>query len=121
MLDFRFYNARDNRYVVATPEETRKLVALPERAQEAADSWRLWTNTIVGRIRAEYPNADGLLVGPFVADDGLGLLIVNTTGDLAERSGNGLTIFAQFLADTHNGRPGPFSVTVYHDRASALS
>lgn len=46
--------------------------------------------------RAATPKAhrcDGLLVGPFQSAPPFDVLIVNTDGTLAERSGNGLTIF----------------------------
>jgi diaminopimelate epimerase len=39
------------------------------------------------------------LVGPFQSSPPFDLLIVNTDGTLAERSGNGLTIFSQALSD----------------------
>jgi len=119
MRDFRFYNARDNRYFVATPKWIREFIALPDAAADAAKFWKSWTRTVAERVCANYPNANGLLVGPFPSD-GFGLIIVNTNGELAERSGNGLTIFSQFLVDERQVGPGPFSVTVYHDRAAPL-
>ena len=40
-----------------------------------------------------------------------------TDGTLAERSGNGLTIFSQFLVDTGQAnRSDAFVVRIYHDR-----
>ena len=44
------------------------------------------------------------------------MLIVNTDGTLAERSGNGLTIFSQWLVDTGRANcPDAFFLRVYHD------
>ena len=67
--------------------------------------------------RAKRYLSDGLLVGPFPEENAFGLLIVNTDGTLAERSGNGLTIFSQFLVDTGRAnRSDAFFVRVYHDK-----
>src|SRR5208283_3433596 len=64
--------------------------------------------------------SDGLLVGPFPEENAFGMLIVNTDGTLAERSGNGLTIFSQFLVDTGQAhRTDAFVVRIYHDRPPA--
>ena len=58
--------------------------------------------------------SDGLLVGPFPDENAFGMLIVNTDGTLAERSGNGLTIFSQFLVDTGQAnRTDAFVVRIY--------
>lgn len=61
-----------------------------------------------------------MLVGPFAASDGHGLLIVNTDGSLAERSGNGLTIFSQFLVDTGREVGSRVFVRVHHDRSQPV-
>src|SRR5689334_17467536 len=105
MRDFRFYNARENRYFVATPKWIREFVALPHSIAEAAALWESWTGAVAKRVCADYANANGLLVGPF-ASDRPELIIVNTNGELAERSGNGLTIFSQFLVDEHLVKSG---------------
>jgi diaminopimelate epimerase len=87
--------------------------------------------------------SDGLLVGPFEAAAPGGMsapggmpapcemsapsasydvLIVNTDGTFAERSGNGLTIFAQSLTDA--GRitgTEPLMLNVHHDNAGSVS
>jgi len=64
--------------------------------------------------------SDGLLVGPFPDEHAFGLLIVNTDGTLAERSGNGLTIFSQFLVDTGQAnRSDAFFLRVYHGRPAS--
>ena len=55
-------------------------------------------------------------MGPFLEEHAFALLIVNTDGTLAERSGNGLTIFSQCLIDTGRAdRSGAFLLRVYHD------
>jgi diaminopimelate epimerase len=55
--------------------------------------------------------SDGILVGAEGACDGYGLRIFNPDGSEAEKSGNGLRIFARYLWD--NGRVGgePFRVS----------
>jgi hypothetical protein len=64
--------------------------------------------------------SDGLLVGPFPDENAFALLIVNTDGTLAERSGNGLTIFS-----VPHRRRTPIarmlSLRVYRDLKFALS
>jgi diaminopimelate epimerase len=60
--------------------------------------------------------SDGLLIGPFAGADGFHLLIVNTDGTLAERSGNGLTIFCRALADDGLWpASGTATLFVHHD------
>jgi diaminopimelate epimerase len=122
MVPFPFYDARGNTYFVATPAEIGKLVALPESAPEAARSYESWANAAVERVRSDLRNANGLLVGPFPdEEDGYGFLIVNTDGSLAEFSGNGSTIFSQFLVDTHViDRSRTFFANVHHDRSKAM-
>lgn len=118
---FKFYDARKNTYFVATPDEIREVVPLPDSAAEAAATHMEWTPQVVPDVRADSRKANGLLVGPFPADDGFGLLIVNTDGSLAEFSGNGLTIFSQFLVDYGpNDRSHTSSVEVHHHRSPPL-
>src|ERR1700756_5721963 len=104
------YNARGNVYVVASPEQVRGLgMPFPTTAPEAAQSYMLWARQAVdafcGSPRDRLSSAgklhrtDGLLVGPFQNHPPFDLLIINTDGTLAERSGNGLTIFSKALAD----------------------
>ena len=55
-------------------------------------------------------------MGPFPEEHAFALLIVNTDGTLAERSGNGLTIFSQYLIDSGRAnRSDAFFLRVYHD------
>ena len=119
------YDARGNTYFIARPQEIARFADLPRDAAEAARTRAAWAVRAVERIcgrphlsegddHAKRYRSDGLLVGPFPDEDGFGLLIVNTDGTLAERSGNGLTIFSSYLVDT--GQAGrAFRVRIYHD------
>ncbi|MFB3905658.1 MAG: diaminopimelate epimerase [Acidobacteriota bacterium] len=125
-----FYNARGNTYFVASPDEIRELADLPRTAADAARTRERWAIRAIERIcsrpgvseagttgAAKKYLSDGLLVGPFLEEQAFGLLIVNTDGTLAERSGNGLTIFSQFLVDTGQAnRSDPFLLRVHHGR-----
>jgi diaminopimelate epimerase len=124
-----FYDARGNTYFVASPEEIGGFADLPRTAPEAARTRERWARRAIERIcgRQNVPEgietggakkyrSDGLLVGPFPDEDDFALLIVNTDGTLAERSGNGLTIFSQCLIDTGRAdRSEAFCVRIYHD------
>ncbi|MNF90221.1 Diaminopimelate epimerase [compost metagenome] len=63
-----------------------------------------------------------MLVGPFQSSPPFDLLIVNTDGTLAERSGNGLTIFSQALSD-QGLFPGDEAcvLRVHHDKSDTPS
>jgi diaminopimelate epimerase len=120
----RLYDARGNRYVVATPGEIRDIAPIPPTAATAAWALTNWAPAAIRRFCAFQGReegrhrSDGLLVGPFPADDAFELLILNTDGTLAERSGNGLTIFARFLVDAALAdRDAPFTLRVRHDNA----
>ncbi len=129
----RFYDARGNIYAVIAPDALRTLgVPLPQSPIEAATGRHTWTAQAVAAI-CDWPDgqrppgskshrSDGLLVGPFQDTAPFDLLIVNTDGTLAERSGNGLTIFAQSLKDSALGTDSaPFSLRVHHDNADMPS
>lgn len=126
-----YYNARGNTYFVVTPDELIDL-KVPREASEAANTYPNWAMSAVERYCSHSPahhndiglkkkyRSDGLLVGPFSSKDGFGLLILNTTGTLAERSGNGLTIFSQFLVDTLRvERTTLFSLVVYNGKVGS--
>jgi diaminopimelate epimerase len=137
-----FYNARGNTYFVASPESIGRFAEIPLSAAEAAVSRGQWAASAIDRI-CRRPNAsegkkflsDGLLVGPFPDENVLdtsasqdqargrrfSMMIVNTDGTLAERSGNGLTIFSQFLVDTGQAsRSEAFYVRVFHDKPAFI-
>jgi len=125
-----FYDARGNTYFVATPEEIGGFTELPQTAPEAARTRGRWARSAIERIcgrmnvsealeagGAKRYRSDGLLVGPFPDEHAFALLTVNTDGTLAERSGNGLTIFSQYLIDTGRANCSEaFFLRVYHDR-----
>lgn len=122
-----FYDARGNLYAVITPHALRELgVAIAEGAAEAAQTRQCWTTQAITAIcdwpigqrpeGAKSHRCDGLLVGPFQERAPFDVLIVNTDGTLAERSGNGLTIFAQSLQDNAKAlREETFELRVHHD------
>jgi diaminopimelate epimerase len=124
-----FYDARGNTYFVASPEEIGGFADMPRTAPEAARTRERWAGAAIERIcgrlsvaagsetgGAKRYRSDGLLVGPFPDEHAFGLLIVNTDGTLAERSGNGLTIFSQCLIDTGRAnRSDAFFLRIYHD------
>jgi diaminopimelate epimerase len=136
-----FYDARGNTYFVASPEEIGEFAEIPRTAAAAAMARGQWAVRAIERIcgqgNASFTPAgatsapagdpagkrflsDGLLVGPFPGENAFGMLIVNTDGTLAERSGNGLTIFSQFLVDTGQAnRTDAFVVRIYHDKPPA--
>ncbi len=127
------YDARGNVYVVATPAQVRDHgVALPAGPADAARSRLLWArhavDALCGRTRGGHgPTAkphgtDGLLVGPFQDRPPFDVLIVNTDGTLAERSGNGLTIFSRMLADRGLlGAGASVLLRVHHDQPGSPS
>jgi len=124
-----FYDARGNTYFVASPEEIGGFADIPRTAPEAARTRERWARCAIERIcgrptvsaglepgGAKRYRSDGLLVGPFMDEHAFALLIVNTDGTLAERSGNGLTIFSQCLIDAGRAkRTDAFFLRVYHD------
>lgn len=124
-----FYDARGNTYFVASPEEIRGFADLPRTAAEAARSRERWARDAIERIcgrpsttpgiaagGAKRYRSDGLLVGPFADERAFALLIINTDATLAERSGNGLTIFSQCLIDSGRAhRSDAFFLRIYHD------
>ncbi|PJK33713.1 diaminopimelate epimerase [Pseudomonas sp. S10E 269] len=126
-----FYDARGNIYGVVSPTSLRdKGIDIPERADLAAGTRNHWTASAIAS-ECEWDSAsrpaggkahrcDGLLVGPFQAEPPFDLLIVNTDGSLAERSGNGLTIFAQALTD-QGLMDAACELRVHHDQTDTLS
>ena len=125
-----FYDARGNTYFVAAPEEIRGFADLGRTAPEAARTRERWARLAIERFcsrpgvsaetetrGAKRYRSDGLLVGPFQDGSAFALLIVNTDGTLAERSGNGLTIFSQWLVDAGRvRRSDAFLLRVHHGR-----
>ncbi|QJI28411.1 diaminopimelate epimerase [Pseudomonas sp. ADAK18] len=126
-----FYDARGNIYGVVSPALLRSHgIAVPDSAAQAARTRDAWTQAAVAREcgwgalprppESKAHRSDGLLVGPFQVEPPFDLLIVNTDGTLAERSGNGLTIFAQALTD-QGLMTQACELRVYHDKTDTLS
>jgi diaminopimelate epimerase len=129
----RMYDARGNIYMVVAPEDLRRQgIDLPDQASLAVHNREAWTLSAVEACCSWAPGeqppgskahcSDGLLVGPFQSSPPFDLLIVNTDGSLAERSGNGLTIFSQALTDQGLWPRGEACLLrVHHDKADVLS
>ena len=126
-----FYDARGNIYGVVSPEVLRQQgIAVAQSATQAARDRASWTLSAVASecgwgsrprpVAGKAHRCDGLLVGPFQAEPPFDLLIVNTDGSLAERSGNGLTIFAQALSDA-GLMTEACELRVHHDKSDAPS
>ncbi|MDB5997916.1 MAG: diaminopimelate epimerase [Pseudomonas sp.] len=128
-----FYDARGNIYAVVSPDAVRAAgIDLPDQASLAAHARAAWALSAIKAFCSWAPGTqtpgskehrcDGLLVGPFQASSPFDLLIVNTDGTLAERSGNGLTIFSQALSDQGLFAQGAASVLrVHHDKSDTPS
>ena len=127
----RFYDARGNIYGVVSPAHLRGLgIDVPDNARLAASTRKMWAASAIASecgwgalpppTGAKAYRCDGLLVGPFQARPPFDLLIINTDSSLAERSGNGLTIFAQALTDQGLMVHGS-ELRVYHDKPDAVS
>lgn len=103
------YTARGNVYAIVTPGAARQVCDLPLRCADAAVFLERKGQALVNAILAAlslrpgaeaHQTIDGIVVGPFQDYSPFEVVIVNTDGSLAERSGNGLTSFAQWLFDT---------------------
>ncbi|UUN90737.1 diaminopimelate epimerase [Pseudomonas extremorientalis] len=126
-----FYDARGNIYGVVSPASlSSKGINVPESAECAARTRGAWAASAVASecswgllprpVDGKAHRCDGLLVGPFQDEPPFDLLIVNTDGTLAERSGNGLTIFAQALTD-RGLMTEACELRVHHDKSDAVS
>ncbi|MBC3778759.1 diaminopimelate epimerase [Pseudomonas sp. SWRI99] len=127
----RFYDARGNIYAVVSPEALRQAgIDLPTSAAQCASSWQKWSAAAIA-LCCHWPagqrpanskphRSDGLLIGPFQTSAPFDVLIVNTDGSLAERSGNGLTIFSQALAEQGLMPEGGAVLRVHHDKGTAV-
>ncbi|MFJ7285280.1 diaminopimelate epimerase [Pseudomonas sp. NPDC099000] len=128
-----FYDARGNIYAVVSPGEVRgRGIDLPDLASDAAQIREHWALVAIEAFCSWAPGTqppgskdhrcDGLLVGPFQSSPPFDLLIVNTDGTLAERSGNGLTIFSQALSEQGlMPKEQACLLRVHHDKRDAVS
>lgn len=127
----QFYDARGNIYGVVSPQRLREVgIDLPSGAAQCAASRQAWSQAAIA-LCCEWPEgqrpagskshrSDGLLIGPFQAVPPFDVLIVNTDGTLAERSGNGLTIFSQSLLEQGLMPTEGASLRVHHDKGDAV-
>ena len=127
------YDARGNIYIVVAPEELRHQgIDVPDQASLAAQTRQAWAAAAIEACCNWAPGtqpagskdhrSDGLLVGPFQSSPPFDLLIVNTDGTMAERSGNGLTIFSQALSDQGLlPRDEACLLKVHHDKSDTPS
>ncbi|MFJ2280777.1 diaminopimelate epimerase [Pseudomonas sp. NPDC087803] len=127
----QFYDARGNIYGVISPEALREAgIDLPLGAAQCAASRQAWSRAAIA-LCCDWPEgqrpagskshrSDGLLIGPFQSAPPFDVLIVNTDGTLAERSGNGLTIFSQSLLAQGLMPAQGASLRVHHDKGGAV-
>lgn len=127
----QFYDARGNIYGVIAPQALRDAgIALPASATECASSRQSWSEAAI-KLCCDWPEdqrpanskshrSDGLLIGPFQTSPPFDVLIVNTDGSLAERSGNGLTIFSQALTEQGLMPEEGALLRVHHDKGEAV-
>lgn len=101
MLAFEKYHALGNDYLVLAPGEA----PAGEGSLEPD-----WVRRVCDRHRGL--GSDGILFGPLPvqAEGAYGLRIFNPDGSEAEKSGNGLRIFARYLYDTGRVQREPFHV-----------
>jgi len=128
----QFYDARGNIYGVISPQALRDSgIDLPASATQCALSRLAWSRAAIA-LCCDWPDgqrpvgskshrSDGLLIGPFQSSPPFDVLIVNTDGTLAERSGNGLTIFSQALLEQGVMPEEGATLRVHHDKQDALS
>lgn len=96
-MRFFKYHALGNDYLVLDPADAPKALS-PEAI-------RLYCHRNFGL------GSDGILYGPLVGEKGaFGLRIFNPDGSEAEKSGNGLRIFARYLFDSDKVGTNPFAV-----------
>ncbi len=126
-----FYDARGNIYGVVSPEALRDAgIALPASASECAASHQAWSDAAISYccdwpagqrpVNSKAHRSDGLLIGPFQAAPPFDVLIVNTDGTLAERSGNGLTIFSEALTEQGLMPEAGALLRVHHDKGDVM-
>lgn len=84
-MEFTKYHSLGNDYLVYDCNRNRRA---------------LTTEAIRAVCHRQYGfGADGILLGPFFSGDGIRLQIYNPDGGAAEKSGNGILIFAKYLKD----------------------
>ncbi len=96
-MNYAKYHALGNDYLVLDPKDAKELPA---------------TDAIVRICHRNFGlGSDGILYGPLKTDKAdFGLRIMNPDGSEAEKSGNGLRIFARYLYDTGAVKNDAFTV-----------
>ncbi len=96
-MNFEKYHALGNDYLVLDPSERSECLSENEIVRICHRNFGL--------------GSDGILCGPFPSDEAdFGLRILNPDGSEAEKSGNGLRIFARYLRDQGKVGTEPFTV-----------
>ena len=96
-MNFEKYHALGNDYLVLDPKDGSEFPSEKEIIRICHRNFGL--------------GSDGILWGPFPCDEAdFGLRILNPDGSEAEKSGNGLRIFARYLRDQGKVGTEPFSV-----------
>ncbi len=96
-MNFEKYHALGNDYLVLDPSECAERLPADEIVRICHRNFGL--------------GSDGILHGPFPSDKAdFSLLILNPDGSEAEKSGNGLRIFARYLRDRGKIGTEPFTV-----------
>ena len=103
--DFVKYQALGNDYLVLEPEVFAGL-GLPGGIRDICD-------------RHRGPGSDGILVDARTGEGGFALRIFNPDGSEAEKSGNGLRIFARHLFENEPGCPRVFEIATAGGRVRA--
>ncbi len=104
-MKYTKYHALGNDYIVIRPEELRKRLS--------EDMVRLICHRNYG------VGSDGILLGPLESKScDFGLKILNPDGSEAEKSGNGLRIFARYLWDEELVGSAPFTVETLGGKVS---
>jgi diaminopimelate epimerase len=97
-MKFVKYQALGNDYLVIEPAAIQGYVLSSERVRQVCH-------------RHYGIGADGILFGPLETSEAdFGLRIFNPDGSEAEKSGNGLRIFARYLWDTGRAQDRPFTI-----------
>ncbi len=97
-MKFLKYHALGNDYLVLNPVDAKRELTAPEIRRICHRNFGL--------------GSDGILYGPLPTDEAdFGLRILNPDGGEAEKSGNGLRIFARYLWDQKQVSEEPFTVS----------
>ncbi len=97
IMRFHKYHALGNDYLVLDPAEAKQLPSKKEIIRICHRNFGL--------------GSDGILYGPLPTEKAaFGLRILNPDGSEAEKSGNGLRIFARYLYDRNLVTEAPFTV-----------